>query len=155
MPVDDDGLGVNYDGFAGDSLLTMALGNGHLEGRVAIANRLLDDGADVTIWHPLHALVGQNRHDFAAEPPLLQRLLDLGADVNAVVPNFGAPLETAAVNFQFSDRDLTPFYDVRARVPQPHQLHRQKPARGGRPQATTTPEIVNSRSIGRPISVRY
>lgn len=49
--------------------------------RVALATRLLDDGADVRDGHPLHVLLGRNQHDFAAEAPLLERLLDAGADV--------------------------------------------------------------------------
>ena len=62
--------------------------------------------------YPLHVLVGQNQHDFDSEAVLLERLLDAGADVNAVMPGFGTALETAAAKLTFSDRDLTPFYDV-------------------------------------------
>jgi hypothetical protein len=104
---------VNYDGFASGTLLTLGLANDDPASRVAIASRLLDDGADVTIGHPLHVLVGQNTHDFVSEAILLERMLDAGADVNEVMPNDNAtPLEAAASKFKFSDRDLTPFYDV-------------------------------------------
>lgn len=102
---------VHYDGYS-RSMLDMALNNKDLQARVQIANRLLDDGADVEQGHPAHVLVGASRHDFDAEAPLLDRLLDSGADVNHVLPKFGTPLETAASQFAFSDRDLTPFYDV-------------------------------------------
>jgi len=94
------------------TLLTLGAGNGDPASRVAIVNRLLDDGADVTIGRPLHNLVGANKHDFAVEASLLQRMLDLGADVNEVSAKFGTPLETAAAKFKFSDDDLAPFYDV-------------------------------------------
>ncbi|WP_185995575.1 hypothetical protein [Nocardioides campestrisoli] len=103
---------VNYDGYSGDTLLTLALAHNDSALRVKIATRLLDDGADVTKEHPLHVLVGRNEHDFDAEAGLLQRMLDLGADINEVLPGFGTPLETAAAKFKFSDKSLTPFYDV-------------------------------------------
>lgn len=98
---------VSYDGFSGASLLSLAVGND-----VAIASRLLDDGADVTVHHPVHVLLGRADHDFDAEPALLERMLDLGADVNAVLPRFGTPLETIAGAFKYRDATLTPFYDV-------------------------------------------
>ena len=39
-------------------------------------------------------------------------MLGLGADVNEVIPRFGAPLETLAEVFKFDDETLAPFYDV-------------------------------------------
>ncbi|WP_426245469.1 hypothetical protein [Nocardioides sp. LHG3406-4] len=99
--------------FSGASLLGLALGNGDPAARVAIANRLLDDGADVMAHgDELHVLLGATAHDFEAEPALLRRMLDAGADVNRVVPRFGTPLETLADVFKFSDATLAPFYDV-------------------------------------------
>lgn len=103
---------VHYDGFASGTLLEQAVGNSNLEARVQIAHRLLDDGADVRRGRPVHVLVGAANHDFEAEAPLLERMLDQGADVNQVVPKRGTPLEAVAAQFKFSDRDLTPFYDV-------------------------------------------
>jgi len=47
-----------------------------------------------------------------SEPKLLERMLDLGADVNEVIPKFGAPLETLAEVFKFDDETLASFYDV-------------------------------------------
>ena len=102
---------VNYD-FESGTPLGLALGNSDTTQRVAIANRLLDDGADVRRGRPLHRLLGRNQHDFTAEAPLLERMLDAGADVNEVIPTFGTPLETIAAKGKFSDVDLTPFYDV-------------------------------------------
>jgi len=52
---------VNYDGFSGDTLLGMALSNKDHADRVAIANRLLDDGADVRRRQPLHRLLANLR----------------------------------------------------------------------------------------------
>lgn len=103
---------VHYDGFSEQTLLELVLGNKNLRGRVEIAHRLLDDGADVRAGKPLHVLVDQNEHDFETEAILLKRMLDAGADVNQISPKAGTPLETAAAKFKFSDRDLTPFYDV-------------------------------------------
>ena len=103
---------VHYNGYSGRTLLELALGNGNLEGKVQIADKLLDDGADVTVGIPLHILVGGNPHDIEAEAPLLQRRLELGADVNKVTPKSGTPLEAAAARFKYTDKTLTPFYDV-------------------------------------------
>lgn len=102
---------VNYE-FESGTLLTLALMNNDTEQRVAIANRLLDDGVDVRHGSPLHVLLGSNDHDFEAEVPLLERLLDAGADVNEVIAKFGTPLESLAAKMRFSDAELRPFYDV-------------------------------------------
>ena len=99
--------------FSGRSLLGLALGNDDPAARVAIATRLLDDGADVSQHgNELHILLGATAHDFDAEPALLKRMLDAGADVNGVVPKFGTPLEALSDVFKFSDATLAPFYDV-------------------------------------------
>ena len=99
--------------FSGASLLGLALGNGDPAARVAIAGRLLDDGADPTAHgNELHVLLGATAHDFDTEPALLKRMLDAGADVNRFLPRFGTPLETLAEVFKFSDETLAPFYDV-------------------------------------------
>ncbi|MGN0065837.1 MAG: hypothetical protein ACI379_16500 [Nocardioides sp.] len=103
---------ANYDGFASGSLLELALTNPDHGQRVALATRLLDDGADVSHGQPLHRLLGRNDHDVAAEAPLLARMLDAGADVNEVIEKFGTPLETIAAKFKFSDATLAPFYEV-------------------------------------------
>ncbi|MCD4533682.1 hypothetical protein LRP67_06270 [Nocardioides sp. cx-169] len=102
---------VNY-AYASGTPLTLALSNPDTSQRVAIANRLLDDGADVREGQPLHLLLGRNEHDFTGEAKLLERMLDAGADVNEVVAKFGTPLETIAAKLKFSDAILTPYYDV-------------------------------------------
>lgn len=101
----------------GTPLLFDALANNDLAARVAIAHRLLDDGADAGVQQAdgtttLHVLLGKGDHDFEAEPALLERLIDGGADVNASVPRFGTPLLALARQFKFSDARLTPLYDV-------------------------------------------
>lgn len=121
---------ITYDGFSSGTLLELALRNTNLEGRVAIANRLLDDGADVTVGIPLHVLVGGNHHDFVAEAPLLERMLDMGADVNKVDRKVGTPLETAAERFKYDDKTLTPFYDAFLTRP---DLDLLQPGLDGRP----------------------
>lgn len=107
-----DSTWVHYDGYSEATLLTLAAGNTEPASRIAIVQRLLDDGADVAQGTPLHSLVGANKHDFTAEAPVLERMLDAGADINQVDPRFGTPLETAAAKFKFSDSDLEPFYNV-------------------------------------------
>jgi ankyrin repeat protein len=102
----------------GRTLLHAALANGDLHARVAIADRLLDDGADAAAlsgaegFTTLHVLLGRGKHDFPREAPLLERLLDGGADVNRAVDRFGTPLHTVARQFAFTDASLAPFYDV-------------------------------------------
>jgi hypothetical protein len=102
----------------GMTLLMRALRNGDPASRVAIAARLLDDGADASAAtdshvNALHVLLSATAHDFAAEAPLLARLIDEGADINADSGSpWGTPLQTLSRTFKFSDADLAPFYDV-------------------------------------------
>lgn len=84
--------------------LSLSLGNGDLKARVSIADRLLDDGADVTRGNPLHVLVAQNSHDFDAEAKLIQRMLNAGADVNLRTEDGMTPLEQAACNSSSATR---------------------------------------------------
>ena len=100
----------------GSRLLEIALGR-EPEVRVAMASRLLDDGANPAIKGEdgltvLHVLVDGHHHDFDAESPLLRRLLDGGADVNAGYKKHGTPLETIASLFKYDETQLAPFYDV-------------------------------------------
>lgn len=101
----------------GRSVLLAALGNTDPAARVAIANRVLDDGADAAVVSPsganaLHVLLARAKPDNPGETVLLQRLLDGGADANAVMPKFGTPLQTLMDRFELSDEQLAPFYDV-------------------------------------------
>lgn len=106
-------------GASGIPLLLIALQNNDPANRVAIANYLLDVGADAAAlalperYTALHILFGQNVHNFEAEAVLLKRLLDSGADINGVAARgWGTPLQTLASKLKFSDETLTPFYDV-------------------------------------------
>lgn len=102
----------------GSTLLMRALRNADPASRVAIATRLLDDGAEAgaaTDGHvnALHVLLSATAHDFLAEAPLLGRLLDEGADINADTGDrWGRPLQTLSRTMKFSDESLAPFYDV-------------------------------------------
>ncbi len=96
-----------------------ALKNHSPEDRVAIADLLLDHGADPSVVidddniNVLHVLFsGSFRgHDFRAEAKVLKRLLDGGADINLKSPRFGLPLEMLD-SMAASDQHLKPFYDV-------------------------------------------
>ncbi|WP_248579392.1 hypothetical protein [Nocardioides sp. InS609-2] len=91
---------------------------------MAISNRLLDGGAEVTAHaNELHVLLSGTAHDFDAEPALLRRMIEAGADVNRVVPRLGAPLEALAGVFKFTDATLAPFYDVFLERPDLDLLH--------------------------------
>jgi hypothetical protein len=102
----------------GLTLLMRALRNVDPVSRVAIATRLLNDGADASAStngnvNALHALLSVTAHDFDAEVPLLVRLLDEGADINADSGGrWATPLQTLSRTLKFSDQTLAPFYDV-------------------------------------------
>ncbi|NML51595.1 hypothetical protein HHL19_21730 [Streptomyces sp. R302] len=100
----------------GRSVLMGALTNVDPGARSAIANRLLDDGADATTAHDgvnaLHVLLGSAHLAPELEAPLLRRLLDDGADVNAVAEGYGTPLQLLMSQFAYTDETLAPFYDV-------------------------------------------
>jgi hypothetical protein len=85
----------------GDSLLSNAMSNKDPVHRAAIANFLLDEGADPTWRRPkdggglLHVLFGWYRNNAQeVDLALLRRLLVGGADVNAVNKRWGTPLQT-------------------------------------------------------------
>lgn len=100
----------------GRSVLIGALTNTDAGARGAIANRLLDDDADAATVHDgvnaLHVLLGSARLAPEHEAPLLRRLLDGGADVNAVAEDHGTPLQLLMSQFAYTDETLAPFYDV-------------------------------------------
>jgi|SRR5699024_5953783 len=98
------------------TVLFGALANRDPQARVAMANRLLDDGADASVVttsgvNLLHVLFSKRTHDVPAEAALLQRLLDGGADINRVERRDGAPL-AMLYSMGGKDEDLVPFYDV-------------------------------------------
>jgi hypothetical protein len=113
----DRRLAVEYRG-SGTTALLGALANRNPADRVRIAYQLLDDGIDAATIstrdgiNALHVLFsGRKRHDFPAEAPLLERILEGGADLNLRSPRFGVPLEELS-RMNASDFDLVPFYEV-------------------------------------------
>jgi hypothetical protein len=111
------------------TLLMLVLRHRDPATRVVLANRLLDDGADVRVGVPLHVMGALVDHD-PAEPALLRRMLDQGADVNLVNPGDGTPLERFAVTFAVPEVELVPFYDV---LLARDDLDLLRPSRSGRP----------------------
>ena len=112
-------MAASWTDGSGRSFLHCVLANKDPQVRVALAERVLDDGADASQLTPegrttAHVLLAQKRHDPPTEAPLLQRLLDSGSDVNRVVVHkqAGTPLYTLAGQFKFTDEFFAPFYDV-------------------------------------------
>lgn len=112
---------ADYEASTHDSVLCGSLRNRNPTDRVLIANFLLDRGADATYTagpdndriNVLHAFFGVRvkYRNFELEAPLLQRLLESGADINHRSPRFGFPLETLK-STPAPDDQLAPFYDV-------------------------------------------
>ena len=132
----EQGQARSWRGHEGMTLLHDAVANSDPGERVRISTLLLDDGADASAlamrerFTTLHMLFGTNDHDFEAEAPLLQRLLDAGADINHVAGGrWGTPLQTLAAKLKFSDERLGPFYDVIFSRP---DLDLLKPGKQGR-----------------------
>jgi len=95
-------------------LLGQAVANKDPRERLAIANRLLDDGADPSLVstsgdrvNVLHVLWGRERdRDAEAEAVLIARLLDGGADINLRSPRFGLSLASLATGISPSPEYL-------------------------------------------------
>jgi hypothetical protein len=133
----------------GSTLLMRALRNGDPASRVAIATRLLDDGADAgaatkSQVNALHVLLSATAHDFIAEAPLLTRLLEGGADINADSGSrWGTPLQTLSRTLKFSDEALAPFYDVLFARP---ELDVTTPSRVGRSVTESAQAAIRRRA---------
>lgn len=100
-----------------ETTLGGALGNTDPTARYAIANRLLDEGADAAFvtaagHNALHILLGERDQSFPELAALLQRLLDGGADVNLAAPKFGTPLQMLADYIRTPEAKLEPVYNV-------------------------------------------
>lgn len=100
----------------GRPLLFQSVANKDVEARVAITNRLLDDGADPSIApdgvNVLHVLFDQRTHDTEYEAPMLRRLIDCGADINLVSKRSGPPLAVLIQHGPTPESECVPFYDV-------------------------------------------
>lgn len=117
LAVYEPSMATGWTDLSGRSMLHCVLANKEPRVRVALANRLLDDGADAAALTPegrttAHVLLAQKRHDPPVEAPLLERLIQGGADVNHVAVGEGTPLYSLAEQFMFTDEFLAPFYDV-------------------------------------------
>lgn len=110
---------VEWVSITGSTPLLEALKNSDRQNRSDIANFLLDEGADATIQMPsgynaLHVLLG--RADYRnpeTDLNLLVRLLDSGADINAVDKKSGTPLQCLdELTLNIGEELVVPFYDV-------------------------------------------
>ncbi|MHC2185174.1 hypothetical protein ACVLV4_000804 [Rathayibacter agropyri] len=98
----------------GLGFLGQAVVNEDPRARLAIANRLLDDGADPSLVstsrdriNVLHALWGYKQvRDPEPEAALIARLLDGGADINLRSPRFGLPLTMLVTDISASHEYL-------------------------------------------------
>jgi hypothetical protein len=104
---------------SGWTLLHLVLDNPDVDARLRVAHRLLDDGADPALatpegLTPAHILLRRHgERDFVREAALLRRLLDAGADVNAVAGNgVGTPLNCLAGMSNYEETSRMPVYDV-------------------------------------------
>ena len=92
------GVDTDYRGAGARTLLFYALQNRDIDARIAIANLLLDDGVDASVvsgnLNVLHVFFGNGPHDPDREAPLLNRMIDAGADINQVSKKWGPPLIT-------------------------------------------------------------
>lgn len=119
LAVYEPAMASSWTDSSGRTFLQCVLANKDPETRVALAGRVLDDGADAGELTQegrtaAHVLLAQKRHDPHVEAPLLERLFDSGSDVNRVVVAKGAgtPLYTLAEQFNFTDEFFASFYDV-------------------------------------------
>lgn len=107
-----------YVASTGQTVLFGALANRDPAVRYAIANRLLDDGADATavsssgVTLPLVMLDQRDMGDTTEAAKVLRRLLDGGASVNASDPKRGAPLAFLYNNYNVPEDEALPLYDV-------------------------------------------
>lgn len=101
----------------GQTTLLGAMANKSPADRAAIANRLLDDGADPTLgdiegFTPLHSLLGARNHDLALDIPLLKRLVAGGADLNGLANRVGTPLRALLTNRNLLFPDSKPLLET-------------------------------------------
>ena len=101
----------------GTTALLGAMSNKSPADRAAIANLLLESGADPAVgdhdgFTPLHSLLGSRNHDLSLDVPLLKRLIAGGADLNAVAKRVGTPLRAFLTNRNLLFPDSKPFLET-------------------------------------------
>lgn len=132
--VREQGVDVTVPDENGRSLLMDTLKNPDLDARYASTQWLLDQGArpgapgseDVT---ELHVLFGAKKHRIDEDVRVARRLIDLGADINAVSPKFGLVF-CEVLWMKLTDEELAPIYDLWFEQPGP--LDFTTPAKSGR-----------------------
>ncbi len=103
--------------FSLDELLFRSVGRRDVSDRIKLANYFLDQGADPAFVNRfnrancLHVLFERWEHDYEREAPLLQRLLDGGADINQRDDKGEYPLELVRM-LPPNDGEINHFYDV-------------------------------------------
>lgn len=99
----------------GHGLLPRALANHDLPSRYSLGHFLLDLGAPITAGDGgatvLHILFGQVFHDVEEDARIARRLIDAGADINALDENRRVSF-LEVLNMKYSDADLGPIYDL-------------------------------------------
>lgn len=100
-----------------DELLFTSLGRQNASDRIKLANYFLDQGADPSYVDSynrancLHVLFKRFEHDYEREAPMLQRLLDGGANINQRSRRTGYPLELVRMMLP-NYGEINHFYDV-------------------------------------------
>ncbi|BDF68808.1 hypothetical protein CE91St43_27800 [Oscillospiraceae bacterium] len=107
--------------FDEESLLIYGLRNTHHDA-YEITNFLLDEGLSPKVktkdgQTTLHLLFGRCDHDLEATIALTKRLLEGGADVNALDRNNESAL-VWLIHMGYTDEELTPLYDLWFQYPQ-------------------------------------
>lgn len=121
--VEEQGADVTVRRDNGQSLLMSSLSNGDLDSRYASTSWLLDRGAqlgdaDSEGATELHVLFGHPKHRVEEDVRLARRLIELGADVNAVSSRAGLVF-CEVLWMKLTDDDLAPVYDLWFEQPGP------------------------------------
>ncbi|MFW0791379.1 hypothetical protein [Gordonia sp. CPCC 205333] len=97
--------------------LVGAIANKNVQLRVAITQRLLDDGANAAYQegsvNVLHGLFDRiDKHNVQLEAPMAKRLIELGADVNLYSKRTPTPFVLMLKNDKLPGEEAAPFYDI-------------------------------------------
>ncbi|KXO96506.1 Uncharacterised protein (plasmid) [Tsukamurella tyrosinosolvens] len=106
-----------------NTLLWKAAHNRNVDARLAICNRLIDDGIDVAYednkTNVLHLYFSNRTFEPEKEAPLLRRLLEGGADLNLQPSKGYSPLMTFMTNPRLlPDEVKVPFFNVLLEFPE-------------------------------------
>lgn len=137
----------------GETVLFGALYNPDPDARVAITNRLLDDGADPSVvTHSgttvLHILLTNPDLETEGDAQLLRRLLAGKAPINRIDKKRGAPLAILFDNYMLEDDEAEPLYEAFFERP---DLDLDAPGNMG---LRTVRESIEMAALKRPIPYR-